>query len=169
MCPFGSIAVDGACKLVITDIETGAGLMLLFIVNMNTNWSNISDSQSASQLAQTVVEELELRLGLHSCGSCTVTANNISYAGKNIRFHVSFDKQATPSCQLGFVYERVLAVSGKKMEIVVTPENRLVVTATIAKESDYYVIKGKQIFHRSDAFCNSLGYLQIKEPVCPSI
>ena len=59
-CPLGSLAVDGACKQMVSNIDHRSGLGIIFIITIQLDWSAIADRQVASQLGQTVAGELEI-------------------------------------------------------------------------------------------------------------
>ena len=146
-------------------ISRQKGLKILFIVNIKYNWSEITDTK----LGQKMSEELDFRLGLHTCGNCEVAVWNSSDIRQDIEIRVSFVKLTTPSCQLDVIYKRVLAVSGQQIEIELTSGMRLTAIAKIAEKLDYYN-RGNYIFNTRYQFCSRDAFMiEIIEPLCPRI
>ena len=171
-CPGGSLPVDGACQQVVSHIVHRSGLAIMLRVNIKLNWSVIDDSQIASLLSEKVTEELEARLGLHTCGNCSVEVLHSPNAREDKELRVLFVKIPTPSCQLDLIYKAVLAVSGKTIELELISEIIITAYVRIAGRSHYdprLNMDYKIIFQRDDNFCNQKYRVLIIEPLCPAI
>ena len=144
---------------------------ILWIVNIKYNRSEMADSQNTSQLGQQIAEDIENRLGLYSCGNCSLTVRKSSIDREAIDVLVLLKKQLTPSCQLDLIHKGVRAVSGKKMSIRLTPGILLMVYAKIATKRDYddILIGSEVIYYRQEEFCHGKTPFHITEPVCPLI
>ena len=152
-------------------IPQNNGLEILFTVNIMYNWTEINDRKLIVEMGQKVSEELDIRLGLHTCGNCEVWVSNSSDIQHVIEIRVLQVKLQTPSCQLDIIYKRVLAVSGQQIEIQLTSRLRLTAIAKIVEKSDYYNMlnRGETILNTNYQFCSEFYRLQIIEPLCPCI
>ena len=164
------------CQQIVTHIVQGGRLDIMLKVNIHSNWTDINDTNAEAQLGQKVAEVLEDSIGLHLCGSCSVSVytDRSSYSGRSSEVNVYFEKRFTPSCQLEFIYETILKVSGKQLEILRTTFVHITAIATIAEKADYErynYYRPEQLFSRNDNYCSSKlkVVIRITEPLCPRI
>ena len=165
-CPLGSAAVGGDCEAMVTGMNIKRGLAIMFVVNVNLNQSEITDRHNVTLLGQKLAWELEIRSGLNTCRKCGTVVKTSSTTGLYTQIRVLIMKFPKTSCQLEHIYKGISAVSGKKIDIQLTPKVRLRVVSRISENYDYD--RGETIF-RNGSSCELLNPMKITEPICPSI
>ena len=150
----------------VTGMIDTRGFAIMFVVNVNFNQSGITDRHNVALLGQKLARELEILSGISKCRECSIMVKKSSTTGLYTEIRVLFVKRPKASCQLEHIYKGISAVSGKKIEIQLTPGVRLTAVSRISENYDYN--RGETIV-RTVSDCMVSNPIRITEPLCPSI